>query len=251
MAHLSDGTLRRKFDDAGALTDSENRHYTACAECQGIYATLADDARQSPAPWRCPTSRSTSLRRHFSRVAVHRLRSQVWHPPAHRQAGLTSRDGRAGGGRSRSRPGGNWHRARPLLPAPVGAGCADPTVADLQSLNGLGDFRHPDLAGKPEPQLVTGAAEAASVSVLPCRPSARPMSVSSNVTYAAMPAAVGVFQVRCCHGSHRCGQGRQNPAMPAGMDGSTLTVTVGPAVVEIYGNPEPPIGHRHHSGHHT
>ena len=45
MAHLSDGTLRRKFDDSDALTESEDRHYSACADCQGRYATLADDAR--------------------------------------------------------------------------------------------------------------------------------------------------------------------------------------------------------------
>ena len=45
MAHLSEGTLRRKFDDEDALTDSEIRHYSACAECQSRYAALADDAR--------------------------------------------------------------------------------------------------------------------------------------------------------------------------------------------------------------
>jgi len=45
VAHLSDGTLRRKFDDADSLTESENRHYSACADCQSRYTTLADDAR--------------------------------------------------------------------------------------------------------------------------------------------------------------------------------------------------------------
>ena len=45
MAHLSEGTLRRKLDDEDALSDSDIRHYSACAECQSRYAELAEDAR--------------------------------------------------------------------------------------------------------------------------------------------------------------------------------------------------------------
>ncbi len=59
MAHLSEGTLRRKFDDEDALTDSELRHYSACAECQARYNAVADAAR-AVAKWSRLKSMKTS-----------------------------------------------------------------------------------------------------------------------------------------------------------------------------------------------
>ena len=64
-----------------------------------------------------------------------------------------------------------------------------------------------------------------------------PSGVSTTVTYAAMPQAVAVFTFSKDKAAAAAAQaGKTLPAMPAGMDGSKLTVTVGPAVVEIYGN---------------
>jgi len=112
------------------------------------------------------------------------------------------------------------------------------SVADLQSLNGLGDFGTLAWSTKPEPQLVTSAAEAARVSGLHIPVvGTLPSGVSSDVTYAAMPAAVGVFTFDAAKAAAAAAKaGKTLPAMPAGMDGSKLTVTVGPAVVEIFGN---------------
>jgi hypothetical protein len=51
-----------------------------------------------------------------------------------------------------------------------------------------------------------------------------------------MPAAVGVFTFDAAKAAAAAAKaGKSLPAMPAGMDGSKLTVTVGPAVVEIFG----------------
>jgi len=112
------------------------------------------------------------------------------------------------------------------------------SVADLQSLNGLGDFGTMTWTTKPAPQLVTGAAEAATVSGLHVPVvGTLPSGVSSNVTYAAMPAAVGVFTFDAAKAAAFAAKsGKSLPKMPAGMDGAKLTVTVGPAVVEIFGN---------------
>jgi len=111
------------------------------------------------------------------------------------------------------------------------------SVADLQSLNGLGDFGTLTWTTKPEPQLVSSAAEAATVSGLHVPVvGTLPSGVSSNVTYAAMPAAVGVFTFDAATAAATAAKaGKTLPKMPAGMDGSKLTVTVGPAVVEIFG----------------
>jgi hypothetical protein len=52
-----------------------------------------------------------------------------------------------------------------------------------------------------------------------------------------MPQAVGVFTFDAAKAQAAAAKaGKIMPQMPAGMDGSKLTVTVGPAVIEVYGN---------------
>ena len=111
-------------------------------------------------------------------------------------------------------------------------------MADLQSLSGLAEFGTFAWTTKPAPQLVTSAAEAATVSGLHVPITGTlPSSVSMTVSYAAMPKAVGVFTFDAAKAAASAAKtGKALPKMPAGMDGSTLTVTVGPAVVEIFGN---------------
>lgn len=243
MAHLSDGTLRRKFDDAGALTESENRHYAACTECQARYATLADDAKAVAGALAVPDLK-VDVASAFSRVRAA--------PAAQPRFGI-----RLPIVRPASRPVMGVLAAAAVVLALVVTGIAQGlffrpeslqvvpiNVADLQSLNGLGDFGTLTWTTKPEPQLVTSAAEAASVSGLSVPAVGKlPSGVSANVTYAAMPAAVGVFKFDAATAAAAAAKaGKTLPKMPAGMDGSTLTVTVGPAIVEIYGNLNLPSG---------
>ena len=243
MAHLSDGTLRRKFDDADSLTESENRHYSACADCQARYATLADDARVVAGALAMPDIK-VDVASAFSRV-----RSA---PAAQPRFGI-----RLPIVRPASRPVIGVLAAATVILALVVTGIAQGiffqpqtvqvvpvSVADLQSLNGLGDFGTLTWTTKPTPQLVTSAAEAATVSGLHVPVvGTLPRGVSSNVTYAAMPAAVGVFTFDAAEAAAAAAKaGKTLPKMPAGMDGSKLTVTVGPAVVEIFGNLSIPSG---------
>jgi hypothetical protein len=112
------------------------------------------------------------------------------------------------------------------------------SVADLQSLSGLQDYGTFAWTTQPTPQIVSSASEAASVSGLKVPVVGTwPKGVSTTVTYAAMPAAVGVFTFDAAKAAAAAAKaGKTMPQMPAGMDGSKLTVTVGPAVIEIYGN---------------
>ena len=237
MAHLSDGILRRKFDDSDSLTESENRHYSSCADCQARYATLADDAK-AVAGVLAVSDLKVDVASAFSRV-----RSA---PAAQPRFGI-----RLPIVRPASRPVMGVLAAAVVVLALVVTGVAQGlffqpqsvqvvpvSVADLQSLNGLGDFGTLTWTTKPAPQLVTSAAEAATVSGLHVPAVGKlPSGVSSNVTYAAMPVAVGVFKFDAAKAAAAAAKaGKTLPRMPAGMDGSTLTVTVGPAVVEIYGN---------------
>ena len=218
------------------MTESENRHYSACADCQARYATLADDA-QAVAGALAVADLKVDVASAFSRVRTA--------PAAQPRFGI-----RLPIFQPASRPVMGVLAAATVVLALVVTGIAQGlffhpqsvqvvpvSVADLQSLNGLGDFGTLTWTTKPAPQLVTSAAAAASVSRLHVPAvSKRPSGVSSNVTYAAMPAAVGVFTFDAAKAAATAAKaGKTLPAMPAGMDGSKLTVTVGPAVIEIFG----------------
>jgi hypothetical protein len=239
VAHLTEGTLRRKFDDEDALTDSEIRHYAGCAECQSRYAALAGDARAVAAMLAMPDVK-VDVASAFSRV-----RSA---PTAQPRFGI-----RLPIMQPASRPVLGGLAAAAVIVALVVTGVAQdalnffhPTtvqlvpvsVADLQSLSGLSEYGTFTWTAKPTPQLVTSAAEAATVSGLHVPATgALPAGISTTVTYAAMPKAVGVFTFDAAKATAAAAKtGKAMPAMPSGMDGSTLTVTVGPAVVEIFGN---------------
>jgi hypothetical protein len=115
-----------------------------------------------------------------------------------------------------------------LQPVPV-------SVADLQSLSGLSAYGTFAWTKEPTPQIVTSAAEVSGLDVPVVR--TLPVGVSTTVTYAAMQQAVGVFTFDAAKAAAAAAQaGKPLPKMPRGMDGSTLTVTVGPAVIEIFGN---------------
>jgi hypothetical protein len=239
VAHLSEGTLRRKFDDEDALTDSDTRHYAGCAECQARYAALADDALAVAGVLAVPDLK-VDVASAFNRVRTA--------PAAQPRFGIRLPIiGPA------SRPIMGSLAAAAVIVALVVTGVAQGvittfspksvevvpvSVADLQSLSGLSEFGTFAWTKKPVPQLVTSAAEAATVSGLKVPVVGKlPSGVSSTVTYAAMPQAIGVFTFDASKAAAAAAKaGKPMPKMPAGVDGSTLTVTVGPAVIEIFGN---------------
>ena len=45
MRHLSDGTLRRIYDEPLALTAADQAHFDECAECKPRFHVIANDAR--------------------------------------------------------------------------------------------------------------------------------------------------------------------------------------------------------------
>jgi len=239
VAHLSEGTLRRKFDDDNALTDSEARHYSGCADCQARYTAVAVDARAVAGVLAAPDMKVDVA------AALNRIRST---PAAQPRFGI-----RLPILRPASRPIMGAFAAAAVIFALVVTGAADSvvnffhpqtvqtvsvSVADLQSLSGLSDYGSFAWKTQPTPQLVTSATEAASVSGLQVPVvGTLPTGVSSTVTYAAMPEATGVFTFDAAKAAAAAAKaGKPLPTLPAGMDGSTLTVTVGPAVVEIFGN---------------
>jgi hypothetical protein len=130
--------------------------------------------------------------------------------------------------------GGSFLSPTAVEPVPV-------TVADMQAVSQLSEYGSLTWTTRPNLQIVTSADEATTISGLtPPKVAKLPAGVSSTVTYAAMPKAVAVFtfsQDKAAGAAERAG--KKLPAMPKGMEGAQMTVTVGPAVAEIFGNMTP------------
>jgi hypothetical protein len=127
--------------------------------------------------------------------------------------------------------GGNTFTPQTLTPVPV-------TMADMEALSQLSAYGTVTWTKQPQPQIVTSADQAQTISGLPApKVASLPTGVSSTVTYAAMGQATAVFTFSSAKAAAAAAQaGKTLPALPAGIDGAQLTVTVGPALAEIYGN---------------
>ena len=242
MAHLSDGTLRRMVDEPDGHSGAEARHLETCPECQARFKASADDARAITTLLAAPDMKVDVA------SAFNRVRSA---PAARPRFGFRLPLMRPG-----SRPmvlafasavaviallataiaeGGIVFAPSTVTPVPV-------TVADMQSLSQLSAYGDLTWTTKPQLQIVTSADAAHTISGLKLPTvGTLPAGVSTTVTYAATPQAVAVFTFSASKAAAAAAQaGKSLPALPSGMDGAQLTVTVGPAVAEIYGNlPQP------------
>jgi hypothetical protein len=243
VAHLTEGSLRRIFDDPDAKTGADALHLENCLECQARLKAVSDDARAV----------ATLLAVPDVKVDVARAFSQVSSAPAAQpKFGI-----RLPLGRPVSRPlflafaaaiaalalvvtavaqGGFTSKPESVTPVPV-------TVADMQALSQLSDYGTLAWTTKPEFQLLTSADQLTSTVSLP-KAGQLPGVTSKTITYAAMNEAVATFTFSADKASAAAAKnGKTLPPMPKGMDGATIKVKVGPAVAQIYGDlKQPPTG---------
>jgi hypothetical protein len=238
VAHLSDGTLRRMVDDPDAHGGADARHLETCPDCKARYGTVSGDARVISSLLTAPELR-VDVASAFNRVRTA--------PSARPRFGFRIPVMRPG-----SRPvvlafatavaaiallvtaiaqDSNTFTPQTLTPVPV-------TMADMQALSQLSAYGTISWTKEPQPQIVTSADAAHTTSGLPVpKVATLPTGVSSTVTYAAMGQATAVFTFSKDKAAAAAAQtGGTLPALPAGLDGAQLTVTIGPAVAEIYGN---------------
>jgi hypothetical protein len=238
VAHLTEGTLRRMVDDPDSLRE-DVAHLEGCADCRTLFKSISDDAR----------SVATMLAVPDARVDVARAYERV------RSAG-------AAGPRLGFRLQALTPRSRPMIFAlaatfaaiavlavvaqdfktnlqPTSVTPVPITVADMQALSQLSNYGTVTWTKQPDLQVVNSAADAATVAggMQPPVVSNLPKGVSKNITYMAMPRAVALFTFSSDKAAAAAAQqGKTLPKMPASMDGAQLTVTVGPAVGEIFGD---------------
>ena len=240
MAHLTDGSLRRIYDDPDAKTGADARHLENCAECQGRLEAVSEDARSVASLLAVPDVK-VDIARAFSHVTSA--------PAAQPKFGI-----RFPLVRSTTRSlvlafaavvavlalvvtavaqGGFSSTPTTVKLVPV-------TVADMQALYQLSDYGTIKWTAKPDLQLVPSADQVTSTVSLPTVGYV-PSNVSKNVTYGTMSQAVATFTFSKDKAEMAATkQGKKLPAMPKGMDGATITLTLGPAVAEVYGNLQQP-----------
>ena len=237
MAHLSDGTLRRMLDDPDAITAPDREHYTSCPECRSRHDAMADDARTAQSLLALPAI-GFDADRAFARVVARPpaaprfgFRLPILRPASRAMVGALALAVVVAVVATASVNVIPIFAPKTVTPVPV-------TMADLQSLPDLSAYGTVSWSQKPQPQQVANAAEAQSVSGFAApKAGTLPAGVSSSVTYFAMKQATGLFTFDADKAAAAAAaHGKSLPAMPAGMNHSTLTLTMGPAVLEIFGD---------------
>ena len=226
------------FDDPDALTSADRRHYADCADCQARYAGMAEDARAVAILLAAPDVKvdTTSAFQRIQSAPAAKPRFGFTLPIL-RPASRTMFAGLAAATVLVVLAAATFANVLPLF-QPKTVEAVPIQVTDIQALSALGDYGTVTWSQQPQPQVVLSAADAKTIAGFNA-PVANyvPAGVSSTLTYAAMPKAVAVFTFDSSKAAAAAAKtGKSLPALPKGMDGAKLTVTVGPAILKVYGN---------------
>jgi hypothetical protein len=241
VAHLSEGALRRLYDEPHALVERDRAHYNSCPECRERFSAVAEDARQALALMSVPAA-TVDAEAALGRIKAHRpAGAPPRHPVLERVTNL---------GSARSLGGWGWRKPAaaglvavglaaslsftPLAqniqnifaPTQLTATTVSVTQSDVQGLKTFSRWGDAKTVQSPELAQADSAAQASKLSGLPAihvNPSSLPGSIASA------PVSYGTV-----------GQGSSevtfNSKAPAKLQGTTLTMQYGPGEVAVYGN---------------
>src|SRR5262245_50522626 len=224
------------FDDPDAKTGADASHLESCAECQARFKDIAEDARSVATLLAVPEPR-VDVAAAFARVtAVPKSRpALVLSLPVRRPALalVAAVTVAAVAIVAFAAASGFFFQPTRVQPVPI-------TLSDVQALSELANYG--TVSWTQQPQLEVGSTAPATGIPAPTV-SKLPAGVSTTVTYASMSQAVATFTFSAAKASAAAAaHGKTLPAMPKNMDGATLTVTLGPAVGEVYGELNQPTG---------
>lgn len=248
MSHLNDGVLRRMQDEPATTTAADNQHFESCDHCRGRFDEIRAEAAGVSSLLAVPEGKIEP------EVALLRMRRLAAAEP-------TSGPG-AWAWLARLR---QFRAFRPvaaglvtvgLMVALVATGVAEGVVqtfqpksfvavsvdpGSLSALPDLSQFGTYKLGQKPTLHSATTADEAVTGTGLghllaPTGP--LPASVKGAPQYEAFTQVQGSFTFSADKArNYAASKGKQLPTMPSGIDGTTVSVTVGPGVLTVYGAP--------------
>ncbi len=246
--HLSDGALRRSLDEPVAIDSRSRGHLESCARCRRRLADVSADAARAGALF---ASREPAV--HVDAARLRLAGSEA-------AASIAAPGRNARHAPAPRRPLGTWGgrlmagvacaaAASVLLVVSGGAqdflslfqpsqfAAVPVTATDVRSLAGLTGYG--TVNGGSTPLQITSEANAAAAGEL-AGIVAPEISVPAGVAVAPRYAVVNgtvvsfTFLARLARAA-AVRSGGQLPAMPSGLDGSTLTVSINPAVIISYG----------------
>ena len=250
MRHLADGALRRLLDEPQAVPAADRQHLEACTPCRLRCQRIAADAQAAqgllavPAPAPDPARALARLRAQLAATAAR--------PPSRYERIVQMFESQR---RRLIRPLAGLAAAAAIVGAlaftPAGALAQDfltifePTQvaalpidpADLRSLPDLVNYGTVSAPARVSAQHFTDAAAAAAAAHLPAlRPAALPPGLPGTAGYEVVPGTSGTFTFSAAKArAAAAAQGRPLPPMPANLDGATLRVSTGNALVAVYG----------------
>jgi anti-sigma factor RsiW len=249
VRHLSDGTLRRIYDEPLALTSLEQAHFDSCAECKARFESIANTARATAGLLSLPgftPEPAVALRS----VQLRIRKDEAARPPRWYEGWLDRTSPRW---RPIARPAIAVLLAGALVTGVTATGAAQTlfrvfeprTITPVQvsssdfpasgALLDYGDVKW--LPSAPTLQQLSDATAAAAQSGLPVlMPGSLPKGVSGPVSFGVVSHATGslTLDAERLRASALKNGVRVNP-MPARISGSKLVVNAGPALIEAWG----------------
>lgn len=249
MRHLNDGTLRRMQDEPLSTSGAEKEHYAVCASCAERAMAIAIEAERATILMALPEPEVET------QAALNRLRRAAADQKAFRPGPWASLKGIFVSGSNRTaRPAAALALALVAMVTLVVTGVADNFVKIFEpqqfqavqvrpdSLRGLPDLsQFGDMKFPSTPTFTTVADAAAAhdqtgLNVLSPDGSSLPSRVGGGRSYVVMSPMQASFTISANKAqAWATAHGKTLPAMPPGLDGSTITVEAGPAVLLVYG----------------
>lgn len=233
MKHLDDGALRRLYDDPLAVGEPDRAHFAACEVCSRRFDAVAADARRAAALLQVAplaVDADAALARLRSRSDSGRVlplpRRLPWRP-------LTAAGVAAVAVVALAVTGAAQQLFTVMSPSSIQV--VPVTTSELQAMPDLSQFGTIHWSGNPQVTPVAGA-EAAAQAAGFAAPAATSPSGAGSPQYQVLGRTDATFTFSASKAADWASIHNVTlPAMPTGIDGSSLELTVGPAIVEIYG----------------
>jgi len=236
-------------DEPLSTTGAEKDHYASCADCRQRAMAIATEAGRAAMLMAVPDLELQT------QAALTRLRRSAATQNAYRPSLLASLKGLFVSGSNRSvRPVAALALATTMMVALVATGAAENFVkvfeprqfqavqvnpASLRTLPDLSQFGGIKATKTPQFMAATGLPDAASrsgLTLLAVGGESLPSRVQGGPSYVVMSALQASFTFSAAKAQAWASAHRKTlPPMPGGLDGSTLTVDAGPAVLAIFG----------------
>ncbi|MGA8633803.1 MAG: hypothetical protein WB805_02995 [Candidatus Dormiibacterota bacterium] len=243
--HPSDGTLRRSLDEPVAVDVTSRTHMATCARCTERVQRMSADAAAVRAMLASsePVVDLAASRARLARAEAGSAGSPGSQRLAPRTWSRSTRGGRVMAGIAVAATasvvlvvtGGAQDFLSIFQPSQFAA--VPVTASDVRSLAGLTSYGTvtggSSINFQPEPDAAAAAAAAGlGVPVV----AALPAGITAAPTYAVVSGGIVTFKFDAALALAAVGRaGGHLPTMPAGLDGSMLSVSIQPAVVVSYG----------------